>query len=213
MWGTGLLNFIYPRINKCVCCENEIDCEYICKDCLYNVTLNKSKESILINGVNCYNATFYNGSIKEIIYNFKVYKNFDSGRYLSKILFNYINYLGIDFDLITFIPRDNKKKKLEGFDQSEFLSKELGVKFDKKSIRLFSCSGKKEQKKMDLNNREMNVKGKFKCVNVNKIKDKKILIIDDIATTYNTIKECIYILKQKENKCYISVLTIGKSII
>jgi predicted amidophosphoribosyltransferase len=35
-----------------------------------------------------------------------------------------------------------------------------------------------------------NIKGAFKCVNPGAVKDKKIILIDDVSTTSSTLSEC-----------------------
>ena len=59
--------------------------------------------------------------------------------------------------------------------------------------------------------REENVKGVYKVSNIKKLYNKKILIIDDIYTTGNTVNECAKVLTQKGIKrTDIGVLTIAK---
>ncbi len=44
--------------------------------------------------------------------------------------------------------------------------------------------------------RKMNVKGAFKCIKPSLIKDKNILLIDDVCTTGATLEECGLELKK-----------------
>ena len=60
--------------------------------------------------------------------------------------------------------------------------------------------------------REENVKTVYKIKNKQKIKNKKIILLDDIYTTGATAEECSKILKQNGAK-EILVLTIAKDII
>ena len=53
------------------------------------------------------------------------------------------------------------------------------------------------QSSLNKKQREENAKGVYKAKNISKIYNKKILIIDDIYTTGNTLNECANTLIQK----------------
>lgn len=57
--------------------------------------------------------------------------------------------------------------------------------------------------------RAQNVQNAYKVINVEKIENKKILLVDDIYTTGATIKECKRVLKQAGVET-IGVLVIAK---
>lgn len=101
--------------------------------------LKKLKEVLLL---------IYKGSIKEIIYNFKVHKNFSSGEYLGENLMGFITKNKFKIDYLTYVPWDNLKIKSEGFDQSYFIVKFLKKHLNIKALKLVECKGKTlEQKK------------------------------------------------------------------
>ena len=60
----------------------------------------------------------------------------------------------------------------------------------------------------------LNVKGKFfiEC-KLDKLEDKSLLIIDDVATTYSTLNEVSKVIKKSSSKTKVSVLTIAKTLI
>ena len=60
---------------------------------------------------------------------------------------------------------------------------------------LVKTKNNKTQSKLDINQRKNNVKSVY-AVRQNKIKDKKILLIDDICTTGSTVNECAKVLKK-----------------
>ena len=65
------------------------------------------------------------------------------------------------------------------------------------------------QSKLDKSSRNQNVKNVYKVVNTQKIKNKRIILFDDIFTTGSTVNEISKILKQNGAK-QILVLTIAK---
>ena len=66
------------------------------------------------------------------------------------------------------------------------------------------------QSTLNQNERIKNIKNVYKIVNKEKVKNKKILILDDIYTTGSTVNECSRILKEAECK-EIGILTIAKA--
>lgn len=216
-WSEKLLDLIYPRITRCVSCLCDLDDGYICSECFDSIRHNTSSEFNLIRDVKVYNACYYFGSMKNIVYNFKVNKDFSSGKYLSDILVNYIRRLNIKIDYLTYVPRDNKKIKVEGFDQSRYLAKSVSCNLGLPYIEVLYCKGKnKDQKNLDLYERGKNIKNKFfihSNISSDDLSNKHGLIIDDIATTYNTVLEVCEVIKRTNPKTHISVLTIAKTLI
>ena len=67
------------------------------------------------------------------------------------------------------------------------------------------------QSTLNKKQREENVKNVYKVGKIQKIMDKRILLVDDIYTTGNTINECARILVQAGiDRKQIGALTIAK---
>lgn len=115
------------------------------------------------------------------------------------------------FDYIVPVPMyiDNKKKR--GYNQTELISKEisksLNINYDNKI--LIKNKMNKTQSLLNENERIENIKGVYSLRNPEKIKNKKILIFDDICTTGSTVKECYKIIKKQTKE--ISILVLAKS--
>lgn len=113
--------------------------------------------------------------------------------------------------LITAVPLHKKRLAWRGFNQSEILAKEISQKLN---IKLFSelkrIKNTKPQIDMaDHKEREQNIKEAFICKNNKKIKNKTIILVDDMITTGATMEECAKILKKSGAK-EIWGLTIAK---
>ena len=67
----------------------------------------------------------------------------------------------------------------------------------------------KRQSTLDRNQRRENVKDVYKLINSESIKDKKILLMDDIYTTGNTVEACKNELKKGKVQ-EIDILVIAK---
>ncbi len=101
-----------------------------------------------------------------------------------------------DFILIP-VPLAKRKLKERGFNQAEEISKELSSFL---AIPLISnCLIKTRetipQVELATEARKENTKGAFLVKNKDLIKEKKILLVDDIYTTGSTMEECARVLK------------------
>ncbi|MFC1644960.1 ComF family protein [Patescibacteria group bacterium] len=106
-------------------------------------------------------------------------------------------------DLIIPIPLHQKRLRWRGFNQSELLCKDisknispnLGVTISSTNlIRKKNTTSQMEIKSYQ--KRKLNLKNAFVVKNPSEIKNKRILLIDDITTTGSTIFECATALKK-----------------
>ncbi|MCX6738577.1 MAG: phosphoribosyltransferase family protein [Candidatus Parcubacteria bacterium] len=96
--------------------------------------------------------------------------------------------------LIVPIPIHKKRRKERGYNQSELLAKELSLLnpplFTLENKALFKTKATPSQVSVkDREKRLKNIKGSFIIKNPEKIIGKKVIIIDDIATTGATLSE------------------------
>ena len=104
-----------------------------------------------------------------------------------------------------------KAIRKRGFNQCEIMARNISYNTD---IPISNCVIKskhtKEQKTLSKDERKSNIKGVFNIKSSKDIKDKHVILIDDVVTTGATVDECKNILlKYGANK--ITVLTIAKS--
>ena len=117
------------------------------------------------------------------------------------------------YDIIVVVPISKKRKKERGYNQSELMLKELSNILNVKVYNnvLYKIKNTIPQSSLNKKQREENAKGVYKAINCNKIKNKKILLFDDIYTTGSTINECARILVQNGiHRKQIGALTIAK---
>jgi len=95
-------------------------------------------------------------------------------------------------DLMVPVPASYASLKQRGFNQTEelgrYMSKKLGVKMD--ASILARVKETPAQRELTKEEREKNLLCAFKVQNSAKIKNKNILLIDDVYTTGSTSKEC-----------------------
>ena len=198
-----VLDVIYPPEEKCIICREEgfIGLCPHCKSSINRATVEKDNLS--------YGS--YGGVIKTLILKFKYESNFTAGYLLSNFLIEMIEEEKINADVICYVPMTKKAEKKRGFNQCKLMARNIGYHTN---IPVSNCIKKikntKEQKTLTKEERIINLKGVFKINNVKDIKNKNVILIDDVMTTGATINECKYILKKSGVK-QITVLTIAKS--
>lgn len=104
-----------------------------------------------------------------------------------------------DFILVP-VPLHKKKLKQRGFNQAQEIAKELS-NFSKISLFndvLLKIKETLPQVELSGKEREENIKGVFVIQNPEKVKDKKILLVDDVFTTGSTMEECARVLKMAD---------------
>lgn len=93
---------------------------------------------------------------------------------------------------------DKKRLKWRGFNQSEEIGKELAKSLEIPLITDVLLKMKATLPQVELSDleREENIKGAFLVTNREKIKGRKILLIDDVYTTGSTLNEVARLLKE-----------------
>jgi competence protein ComFC len=199
-----LLYIIYPPENNCIVCgDNYIG---VCPICLSKIVRVKEDSKI-------YSYAYYSGVIKELVLNFKYKRIFLAGNILADFLYELIKENNIEADGIFFIPCSKSAVKKRGFNQCEVIARILGDKLDIPVYKdILKAKKTKEQKTLTKEERYENIIGAFKVKTDKNIKNRKIILIDDVITTGATLLECEKILKENGAK-EINILTVAKSYI
>lgn len=155
----------------------------------------------------------YEGNIRKLILNYK----FNEKSYLYKTFVNFITknekfcIIIESYDIIMPVPISKKRNKERGYNQSYLIAMELSKKFNIKLVNdcLYKSKNIIEQSKLSKEERKQNIHGVYALLNPEKIKNKKILLVDDIFTTGSTVNECCKMLRIANIK-EVSVLTLAK---
>lgn len=204
-----MLDFFLPRI--CPCCKAKLspseDC--VCNSCLKKINPAESKllrlefeKDFKIKGyVSDFTSAFIFEKDKELqtlIHSLKYEKKFLVGKHLGMLLAEMraatISEWQIDY--IIPVPLHRLKIAERGYNQSYYISKGIGRKFNIPVINNLVRRIKytQSQTKLTREERENNLSGAFRVHAADKIKSKNILIVDDVITTGATTNECARIL-------------------
>lgn len=96
------------------------------------------------------------------------------------------------FDLIVPVPLPEKRRRVRGYNQSERFGHGLGeiLQVPCSDTTLRCVQKTQSQTRRGKLQRWLNVKDSFEIVNVQAIKDKRILLVDDVITTGATAEAC-----------------------
>lgn len=210
----GILENVFFTSETCILC-NEYSYEpYICNKCLAKINLCESNYYINKDDYNisCISLAYYAYPIKDIILGLK-FKN--NPKYAKVLGYLFDKYVKIDWervDYITYVPMTKVDKMKRGYNQSELLAKYLGNKHNIIMINaLMKFKSTEEQVGLNRSERFNNIKGVFKLsLDKNFIKDKRIVIIDDVITTGATSFYCSKELLDNGAKS-VEICTIAKS--
>lgn len=107
---------------------------------------------------------------------------------------------GVDWILIP-VPLHKRRQNWRGFNQSALLAKLLAQKIGLTyKDCLLRTKHTKPQMSLKSQDRHQNIHGVFALKEGSSVKDKKILLIDDVWTTGSTLKECTTVLKRNGSK-------------
>lgn len=141
---------------------------------------------------------YYSGAVKNSIGGLKFRKEAQNADGLALHMAKCVSesFSEISFDAVTCVPLSKSALKRRGYNQSALLAKAvakiLSVKFEEEMLcRTFQSM---EQKNLSAGRRFGAVFGSFDCADSDIIKDKTILLCDDVSTTCATLNECAKML-------------------
>ncbi len=215
----------------CECCLEEarsyISLENLCKKCSRPLDTDSKQQVAKEKCQHCleYDDEFYfeknvsvieyNAFFAKLLRKFKFGYNKNVSSAFVKILENYLEE-NVDFfkefDIITSVPIYKNRKKYRGFNQSELIGEEICKIVDKPFEKnlLIKIKNTYPQTTVPHRERKSNIKDAIILNNQIDIRNKKILLIDDVFTTGSTLNECAKILLEHEGEL-VTTFTVLKS--
>ena len=190
-------HLLFPE--KCVLCGQILDTNQLdlCRNCRIDqpeCAVSREKYPYLDSWIALWD---YQGNVRRSLLKYKFHgrRNYAAayGRLLAMKL---LREDRANVDIITWIPISAKRLKKRGFDQVELLAQKLAPELQIPSLALLWKKRDNPQQSRIVGNaqRRANVLGAYEAINQDSIRDKKILLLDDILTTGATAGECARIL-------------------
>jgi ComF family protein len=203
-------NFHWTNKKTCHKCGKLMDEEGVyslCKDC-------RNMDHYFTQGFTCLMYGLYE---KELVLAFKYGKQGYLGEKLGEILKDRLEpefENGLNIDIIIPVPIHKKRLRQRGFNQAELMAKPLskawGLAFDNKT--LIRTKNTTAMSSLDPLERRSNIAGAFVIDKGQEggVKDKSILLVDDVYTTGSTLDECSRVLLEGGAKdVYVLTLAAG----
>lgn len=227
------ITFLFPA--QCKVCDKNIGLEsipYLCKDCwgCLEIVTPPWCEICGINNIDAVcdvcattpprygklrTIAFYDDILQKIIHLYKFQKRKSLAKHLSYIMIKHQpqDFDFKEYDYILPIPIHKNRLRERGFNQSTLIaqgiSNEIGINIC--SDALVRSKNTSPQSSLTRDARQTNVVGAFGIKNRSLIRDKRILILDDVYTTGATVKEAVNML-WNEDPIEIDVLTLARAV-
>lgn len=209
------LNFLFPK--TCIIC-GKINENSVCENCKRRIK--KYEKFILVNKNNseiyfdyflhCYS---YKGLIRNILLKYKFQGQAYICNFFAKMLLNCkktYDFFSF-YDIMIPVPMEKQKKLVRGYNQTELIVDIIAKNTQISNGKNVICKIKntKTQSLLNYNERQNNIKNAFCVRQIENVKNKRIILFDDIYTTGATVNEISKILKENGAE-KILVLVIAK---
>ena len=139
----------------------------------------------------------FDGVIRQVIHQLK-YRNLRAlAEPLAKLLGDYLTTNPIPGEVLVPVPLHPKRLRERGYNQSRLLAQELGKLLSLPVVVNYLIRQRHalpQTKTPTVAERRSNVADAFTCQN-DRLKDKQVLLIDDVATSGATLDACAVALK------------------
>lgn len=223
LWSS-IQDFIFPRL--CVVCEHRLQYneQHLCLSCIANLPKthyykqdeNRMEQYLgarfLFKRATAFCYFYKEGSLQKIAHEFKYKGNADLAHFIGRLMGSELADASFmdEIDYLIPVPLHANRQRERGYNQAEEIcqgiSMETGIPVCAGSvIRTVNNTSQTSKNRQE---RDENVKDIFSCVdNIEQIRGKHILIVDDVITTGATLESMVNALKNTDS--IISIASIG----
>jgi ComF family protein len=201
-----MADFVYPP--TCPACH-QLNTRF-CKDCLATVNLlthsfclfcgapvppgnivcvQCSTTPVFVTNVAAWGV--YEGPLRGAIHALKYKSDLGLGDFFSRFLIEILLLKQWEFDLVIPVPISKKHQKERSYNQSALLARPIadffGVEYSSRSLARIRDTGSQINRNKE--ERDIALNGAF-LGNPDKLKGRKVLLVDDIITTGATVNHC-----------------------
>lgn len=202
-----LLNLLFPP--KCVLCKKlltkeETDLCHHCREHAPGFYKGKIKFSFIAGWTALW---YYKDDVRQSLLRYKFARYRSYAPCYGRLLAMKLQTAGFEnFDVLTWVPVSRLRRMKRGFDQVELLAKEVALQL---GVQALPCLKKirhtpPQSTLPTAAQRRANVLGAYVAINPECIREKRVLLLDDIITTGATVSECaqtLLLAGAKEVRC------------
>lgn len=171
--AVGIIGLVPSRCYRCHVVTQQ---SKVCENCRRKVFLTR-----------VWVATEYNGLAKDLLYKLKFERAISASAIMAELLDETLPLLPED-TVVTYVPTTNSRVRLRGYDQSKCIAKQLAFRRKLVFEELLVRRTTSRQVGVDRKTRFEQLVNAFEPKSNKRIKDAKILLIDDVLTTGATIE-------------------------
>ncbi len=220
----SFLSLFFP--NRCITCGRPLKQHetYLCESCLTDLP----KTHIISPKDNIITKSFWDrvplkfaysflrytkhSVVQKVLFAIKYFGAADFAVFMGELFGKHLKSINFpeNFDFFLPIPLHPRKKKIRGYNQAEEIARGLSniLKIPIVKDAVVRTVFTQTQTHLSAEQRWQNVKGIFKIVRPKALKNKHIIIIDDVLTTGATIESLCETLLSQLN-IQISILTLA----
>ena len=174
--------------------------ETVCQDCLR--TLRRVPESAqrrdLRNISLAVAPLYYEGNVRASLLRYKFRGVTAYAPVYAEFIQKCIDENAFSCDSITWVPLSKRRLRARGYDQAELIAGELAARMGLPCERLLvkTVNNRAQSRTGSAEARRANAAGVYVCPCPEKVKEQRVLLVDDIITTGATVSECARVLKE-----------------
>lgn len=198
--GQLILEWLFPT--KCAFCHRLTKGreQRVCPICKKNIpyTRGAAAEQKLSYIEKCLSPLYYEGNVRESLLRYKFGGACGYCDIYADLIVKTIDERGVSCDIITWVPLSRKRLRRRGYDQARLIAERASELMGIEAVPLLKKTRniKAQSSTGDAQARRKNVAGVYAPVDAEHIKNKRILIFDDIVTTGATLSECASVLRK-----------------
>ena len=147
----------------------------------------------------CVSAVYYNDTAAETVKQLKFHRYFEAATLMARLMFIRMreDFVSLDFDYIIPVPLHPRRRRRRGYNQADCIARELGslIKLPVADDLLVRIKSTKKQTDLSQEDRYFNVTDAFAVRDLEPVRGKNILLIDDVYTTGSTLNAAAKPLK------------------
>ena len=207
---TFVLDLVYPP--RCVICHRILEKprESVCPYCLAHLPEHDGAAPHIRYAEGCCVTLYYEDDVRSSFLRYK----FEGLRHYAAVygpwMANTIrDHFDGKYDLITWVPVSEKRRRTRGYDQSRLLAEEAARSLGKQAVQTLRkiVDTPAQSGLSDRSERAANVTGVYESVHPELFTGKRVLLVDDIVTTGATMSEaCRVLLTSSAEAVYCAAL-------
>jgi ComF family protein len=139
----------------------------------------------------------FEGVVRKAIHQLKYYDLKTISKDLAKILYDYITFNKLEYEVIVPVPLHKKRLRHRGYNQSLLIARELGKLTNNDvltDVLVRVKEGVSQARTTGVQQRMKNVKDAFSYQGYSAM-NRKVILIDDVCTSGATLESCAEALK------------------